>query len=155
MTSFAARGGWWVVAQAVLLALYGYAFITTASVAPVTGLVVVRALGWGLLAAGVALGVWAMAVHGGRVSPFPAPGERLVVDGPYGLVRHPIYLAVVLGTVGGAIAAARPAALLFGILFVPFFVAKSAHEEAMLVERFPGYREYRARVPHRIIPWPW
>jgi protein-S-isoprenylcysteine O-methyltransferase Ste14 len=32
-------------------------------------------------------------------------------------------------------------------------MAKSGHEEALLVEEFPEYREYRSVVPYRLIPF--
>jgi protein-S-isoprenylcysteine O-methyltransferase Ste14 len=39
------------------------------------------------------------------------------------------------------------------VLFPVFFTAKAGHEEDLLLRTFPGYREYRSRVPHRLVPW--
>ena len=64
-----------------------------------------------------------------------------------------MYGAVTTGAIGLGLALANPWALAVAALFPIFFTAKAGHEEAMLVESVPGYREYRSRVPHRLIPW--
>jgi len=89
------------------------------------------------------------------ISIYPAPtsDSELVRGGPFRLVRHPIYLAVILGTIGLALGTLNPTALVAALLFVPFFMAKTGHEEDLLIERFPEYREYRSVVPYRLIPW--
>lgn len=81
--------------------------------------------------------------------------ERLVVRGPYKLVRHPMYLAVLLSIVGWGLLLdlaflllAAPLALLwFNFVVMPY-------EERELVALFgPDYEEYMKRV-RRILPIP-
>jgi len=153
--NFTERGGWWVVAQVLILGLYVLALVGTEPVREGIALGFATAVGVALAVVGGVVGVWAFVEHRGIVSVFPAPPEGgvLVVSGPYRLVRHPIYFAVIAGTLGVALAALRPAAVVMALALVPFFMAKSGHEEEMLMARFPEYRRYRSTVPHRIIPW--
>jgi protein-S-isoprenylcysteine O-methyltransferase Ste14 len=107
------------------------------------------------MAAAVVIGVWSFILMGRSISIFPAPlrDADLVRRGPFRLVRHPIYLAVIIGSIGLALAALNPFALVIALVFVPFFMAKTGHEEDLLIEQFPEYREYRSTVPYRLIPW--
>jgi protein-S-isoprenylcysteine O-methyltransferase Ste14 len=66
------------------------------------------AVGWNvpagvLVAAGIAIGVWALTANrpgNFDIRPEPKPGGQLVTRGPYAYVRHPMYLAVMLGLLG-------------------------------------------------------
>jgi protein-S-isoprenylcysteine O-methyltransferase Ste14 len=153
--SFAERGGWWVVGQLVLMAIYVLALVGTDPVQEGVGLGFARGTGVALMVAAVVIGVWSFTLMGRSISIFPAPlsDAELVRRGPFRLVRHPIYLAVIIGFVGLALAALNPFALVIALVFVPFFMAKTGHEEDLLVQQFPEYREYRSTVPYRLIPW--
>lgn len=153
--SFAERGGWWVVGQLGLMALYAVALIGTDPVSEGIGLGFAQGTGIALIVAAVVIGVWALGLLRRSLTIYPAPmsDAELVLRGPYRLVRHPIYLAVILGTIGLALAALSPFALVAALVFVPFFMAKSGHEEDLMIEQFPEYREYRSAVPYRLIPW--
>ena len=85
--------------------------------------------------------------------PHPVDEARLVDGGPYRLVRHPIYFAVILGALGLALALLSTAAAIVALVFIPFFMAKTGFEEDRLVEEVAGYRDYRSAIPYRIIPW--
>ena len=153
--NFAERGGWWVVAQLVLLGVYALALVGTDPVREGIGLEYARVIGLLMIAVAGVIGVWSLNLLRRSLSIYPAPGTdaELVLRGPYRVVRHPIYLAVIVGTIGLALAALNPFALLSALVFIPFFMAKSGHEEDLLIERFPQYREYRSTVPYRLIPW--
>jgi protein-S-isoprenylcysteine O-methyltransferase Ste14 len=81
--------------------------------------------------------------------------QRVISTGPYSLVRHPMYLGVIvmylstpvaLGSFWGIIPfSILPAALVLRIL----------NEEKVLKEQLPGYREYCGRVRYRLIPYLW
>ena len=116
-----------------------------------------RVLGAVLVVGALLLGGSATLVLGRSLTPLPQPrpGARFVAHGAYGLVRHPIYGAVVLGLVGLGLWDANPAATLLGVAMAAFFRVKSAHEEANLVLAYPEYEEYRSRVRRRLIPWVW
>ena len=153
--SFVDRGGWWVVAQVILFGLYALAMLGTESITEGIGLDFARIVGIAMVVAAVVIGVWAFVVLGRNLTIYPYPiHEATLTDrGPYRLVRHPIYLAVIVGGVGLALAWLNTAGVLVALVFIPFFSAKTGFEEDGLIERVPGYRQYRSTIPYRIIPW--
>lgn len=82
--------------------------------------------------------------------------DQLVIDvGPYAVVRHPMYSGLVLvmvglglwlGSVGGALAALIPVALL---------ALRIAFEERLLRRELPAYAAYAQRVRARLVPGLW
>jgi 1-acyl-sn-glycerol-3-phosphate acyltransferase len=76
------------------------------------------------------------------------PPPRLVTGGPYGLVRHPIYLgfdALLLGV--GLLAGSAGTAFVVAPLFAPAWVLYALVEERGLARRFgPTWRRYTRRV---------
>jgi protein-S-isoprenylcysteine O-methyltransferase Ste14 len=153
--SFSDRGGWWVVAQILLFATYTYAMVAADGLAEGFGLGFARVTGVGMVVIAAVIGGWSVVILGRDLSIFPHPLEeaRLADRGPYRLVRHPIYLAVITGAVGLALAFLNPAGVMVGLSFIPFFMAKTGFEEDRLVDAVPGYRDYRSAIPYRIIPW--
>ncbi len=103
------------------------------------------------------LGLWAVAAMGPRqLRPQAevAPHARLRRHGPYAVIRHPMYAALLLGAAGlltqnfswGRFAAAGGLALALAL--------KIRLEERRLTERFPEYAAYR-RQTWRIVPGVW
>ncbi len=84
--------------------------------------------------------------------PRPVDGGRLIDTGVYGLVRHPIYSAIVAAGLGWGLATASPAALLGAALLGCFFDLKARREEAWLLDAYPGYLAYQARV-RKLVPF--
>ena len=82
-------------------------------------------------------------------------GHTVVSSGPYRLIRHPNYAALIAGSallpvLLGTLAALIPAA---GVAIV--VVIRTAFEDRALREHLPGYREYAARVRYRLLPGVW
>jgi len=107
-----------------------------------------------LMAAGVILGLSASLFLGRSLTPYPKPlaAGTMIERGPYRLVRHPIYTAVVLGMTGIALRGGDWIAVALAIGLLPFFFAKSTFEERHLVAQYPSYEEYRQRVRRRLVP---
>lgn len=123
---------------------------------PAPGRLWLRVAGGLAFAGGLGLLLAGGAGLGSQLTPFPRPvatGE-LRQDGVYGLVRHPIYGGVLLGLLGWTLVSS-PLALAPLALACGFFDAKRRREEAWLLEQFPGYPEYRERVPRRFLPYLW
>lgn len=77
---------------------------------------------------------------------------RLLQEGIYGRVRHPRYLAVMLGTVAMAPFTNYLAAYVLAAIAFPWLYLIIVLEERELLDRFGDeYRSYRQRVP-RLIP---
>jgi protein-S-isoprenylcysteine O-methyltransferase Ste14 len=153
--SFVERGGGWVLAQLALFALFVVALVGTPGLTEGVALGYARITGVVLVVVAVVIGGWSMVILGRDLSIFPHPVEeaQLVDSGPYRLVRHPVYFAVIVGALGLALAFLNTAAAVVALVFIPFFMAKTGFEEDRLVERVAGYREYRSAIPYRIIPW--
>ena len=104
-----------------------------------------------LVAAGLAFGWWAR-LHLGRlwsVGVTRREGHRIVQSGPYSLVRHPIYTALIAAGLGLAVLKATPLAL-FGVLCLAVGFGMKARVEERFLGRELGqenYEAYRARVP--------
>jgi protein-S-isoprenylcysteine O-methyltransferase Ste14 len=111
-----------------------------------------RALGWLILAAGVAVVVEAFArfVVEGIGTPAPAaPTEKLVVGGLYRYVRNPMYLAVAAVILGQAAVLARWVLVGYAVAFgLTVWSFVHWYEEPTLRRQFgPAYDEYLAAVP--------
>jgi len=82
-------------------------------------------------------------------------GQRVVTEGPYRVVRHPMYAMLIPFMLGiafvlGSWWALVPAALIGGLMMV-----RTAMEDRMLQEELPGYREYAQKVRYRLFPGIW
>jgi protein-S-isoprenylcysteine O-methyltransferase Ste14 len=101
--------------------------------------------------AGVALRYWALHVlrHQWHIDVSDAGDRRFLVrKGPYGLMRHPLYLGACLEIVGLPVFLGGGWALLFGALvFIPLEVKRAYFEERFLFDLFGDeYRQYRREV---------
>lgn len=149
------RGGWWVAGQVVLFLFFFASVVFGEPVTETPGLVFAQITGVIVALFGAGISVWAFRYHGSSLTPFPRPSEgmHLIEGGPYRYVRHPMYSGIIAFTLGVGMAYANPVTMLSSVAFTVFFMAKSGHEEDMLVEDVPGYRNYRSAVPWRLIPF--
>ena len=147
------RGEGWVALQVILLiAVVGAGFAGPIWSGPARMLGVIA--GMALMTSGVGL-VTAGILRLRRqltAYPRPVPGGRLIEDGVFGLVRHPMYGGGVIAALGWGLAMASPIALAGTFVLGVFFDLKSRREEAWLGEQFAGYAAYRQRT-RRLIPW--
>lgn len=105
-------------------------------------------IGVALVAAGLALRVWAMFVLGARFSPLVAIQREHALEtrGPYARVRHPGYLGALLACLGGAIAFGSAAALPLVALMLAAQLARIRAEETLLAQHFgDAWKAYAAR----------
>jgi protein-S-isoprenylcysteine O-methyltransferase Ste14 len=107
-------------------------------------------LGGAVFAAAFALAVWAIATitRAGSNVPTNRPTTTIVIAGPYRFTRNPIYLAMMVGQLGLAIAFDS---LWLLATLVPFALVLRygvvAREEAYLERKFgDDYRRFCARV---------
>jgi protein-S-isoprenylcysteine O-methyltransferase Ste14 len=82
------------------------------------------------------------------------PDTELVTDGPFGLVRHPMYDSILLLWAGGGCALLSPAFAAGLVVLVPGLWLRARAEERLLVRHFgAAYESYAARVP-MLVPRP-
>jgi protein-S-isoprenylcysteine O-methyltransferase Ste14 len=80
--------------------------------------------------------------------------RKLVVGGPYRIVRHPLYVAEEIAIVGVLMQYAWYAALLFLVVHLALQIRRMAYEESLLCAVFPDYEIYAQRTA-RLIPGLW
>jgi protein-S-isoprenylcysteine O-methyltransferase Ste14 len=78
--------------------------------------------------------------------------QRVISTGPYAIVRHPLYVALAVTTLGMALALGSYWAALLVVPTVALLVWRLADEEAYLVDDLPGYSEYEKQVRWRLLP---
>jgi protein-S-isoprenylcysteine O-methyltransferase Ste14 len=146
------RGEWFVVAQvALMLAVLGAPKLDARSV---SWSALTAAAGVLLCSIGLGFVVLGSMALGRNLSPFPKPieGGTLVENGPFSVVRHPIYGGFSLAAFGWSLVWSSIATLTFALLLLIVFDLKARREERWLEEKFPGYAAYKSRVK-KLIPF--
>lgn len=116
----------------------------------------VRGGGAALTLLGTALFAWVHRVLGDNWSPTLEirRGHELVMRGPYRLVRHPMYTAILVQVLGFGLVSANLVVLLLAP--APFWILLTLRlrtEERMMLDRFgEAYRVYM-RSTKRLVPW--
>ena len=101
--------------------------------------------------AGLFLAIYALRWLGRSFSIMPE-ARRLVTDGPYHYVRHPLYVAEALSTLGITLQLQQPLGILIAAAIYLGQFARMGYEEEVLERSFPEYAEYRKRT-FRLIPY--
>ena len=137
-----ARGEVFVIAQFVLLGLIFCLPVFPAFTFPASQIgTLFKYLGFVVLVlAGLNLGR--------NLTPLPKPKSdaQLVTTGIFAWLRHPIYSALMLLTVGAALERGDLIALILSMCLAILLEFKSQREESWLLEQFPEYAAYRSRV---------
>lgn len=82
-------------------------------------------------------------------------GQSLATTGPYAVVRHPMYVAMLAIWLLSPIALGSWWAALTMLPIVPVIVVRIRNEEAVLQRDLAGYADYMGRVRYRLIPGIW
>jgi protein-S-isoprenylcysteine O-methyltransferase Ste14 len=115
-------------------------------------------LGYVLFVLGFVLSTWVYAVN-----KYAEPsvriqldrGQKVVDNGPYAFVRHPLYLFSIVMIAGIVLALGSYWA------FIPFalgfldIVVRTVLEDRLLHNKLEGYRDYATRVRYKLLPGVW
>ena len=108
---------------------------------------ILAVIGWVLVIAGLGVRLWTALYLGGRKN------KQLISEGPYGLVRNPMYVGNIISVSGVALLTESVAAgliIIFGTLLL--YNATIRWEERRLARKFPdAYHNYCQHVP-RLLP---
>lgn len=113
-----------------------------------------RLVGWTVFGLGAGIGMFAAVRLGRQTVPQPSPirDGQLIDTGPYAVVRHPIYTAVLLMLAGSVLRVPSLAGLLVVAISAVFFDRKITYEESLLADAYEEYAAYRRRVRWRLLP---
>lgn len=104
---------------------------------------------------GAMLGIWAilsMGIGKFNIIPDPKEGSHIVTRGPYRLIRHPMYLSLLLFTLPLVIADFSWWRGIFWLVLLIDLILKLNYEETLLEKKLDGYSEYK-RNSYRLIPF--
>jgi protein-S-isoprenylcysteine O-methyltransferase Ste14 len=149
------RGEWLVVAQLVVMLLVaigprtipGFAEWSLPSRAARLWLGAVFVLSGGVLvsAGGLRLGA------GLTPLPYPKADAPLVQDGPYRIVRHPVYSGLLIGSAGVALVSSGWLTWAYVAALFVLLDIKTRAEERWLSAKFAEYAAYQRRV-RKLLP---
>jgi protein-S-isoprenylcysteine O-methyltransferase Ste14 len=101
---------------------------------------------------GLALTLWARLTLGKMYNVSTIAGaqlyadQRLITRGPFAIVRHPMYLGLMLASLGGLLLY-RTWTVVFTLTFWGLFVRARREETALAAEFGAQWEEYKRRVP--------
>ena len=82
-------------------------------------------------------------------------GQNVITTGPYAIVRHPMYMGVLVFYVFSPVALGSYWAIIPALFIVPTLALRIIGEEKELRENLKGYKEYMLKTKYRLIPGIW
>jgi protein-S-isoprenylcysteine O-methyltransferase Ste14 len=109
-----------------------------------------------MVAGGFLFVIWVLRVNSfaGRTIQVDT-GQKVISTGPYAMVRHPMYSAMIAIFVFTPLALGSWVTLPAFALTIPFCVVRLLNEEKVLRAELPGYTEYCGRMRYRLVPLVW
>ncbi len=84
-----------------------------------------------------------------------AEGQKVISEGPYARIRHPLYSGALTVLFGIPLALGSWWGMLVNVPVTAAVVWRLLDEERLLVGELPGYAQYREKVKQRLIPHIW
>ena len=84
-----------------------------------------------------------------------AADQTVISTGAYALVRHPMYVGVLIMVLGVPLALGSYWDLVFMFVNVPILMFRIRDEESMLRQELKGYLDYTRHVRYRLLPGLW
>jgi len=111
-----------------------------------------------LLAAGMLLVSWAMAVNPFAEAIVRIQAERhhtTITSGPYHIMRHPMYAGAILIFPAAGLILGSMWAVVVGLALDVLLVWRTTMEDRFQIRELPGYAEYEALTRYRLVPGVW
>lgn len=105
--------------------------------------------------AGILLGAWAvltMRLGNFNITSDVKPNSRLITTGPYAMIRHPMYAALLVATLPLLVEHFTVFRLAVWVLLLVDLVLKLNYEEGLLKQAHPDYAAYMEHT-YRLIPF--
>lgn len=116
------------------------------------------ALGLCLMIAATVIGTWAMLENAHFEQFVRIQSDRqhqVVTSGPYRLVRHPGYLAAVLGAIAGPFLFGSAWSFIPATFIVVTLAWRTLREDLTLLDELEGYSDYTQQTRRRLLPLIW
>jgi protein-S-isoprenylcysteine O-methyltransferase Ste14 len=81
--------------------------------------------------------------------------HRVIMNGPYDLVRHPGYVAMIFASLADSFIIGSLYSLIPGIFAVIVTIIRTILEDRMLQSELEGYSRYAQKIKYRLIPGIW
>ncbi|MES2713433.1 MAG: isoprenylcysteine carboxylmethyltransferase family protein [Pseudomonadota bacterium] len=121
-----------------------------ALLAPVSQSLFVSAVSLILVCVGYIFACYTL-LHLGRSLSMMAEARKLVISGPYAFVRHPLYTAEAIASLGLLLQYLTLPAVALWVFHIALQLTRIQYEETILSKTFPDYKNYAKRVP-RLLP---
>ena len=82
-------------------------------------------------------------------------GQKVIDNGLYGIVRHPMYMATVIMFLSMPLVLGSPISFIIMLGYIPVIAKRIRNEEEVLSAGLIGYMEYKTRVKYKVIPFIW
>ncbi len=82
-------------------------------------------------------------------------GHKVITTGPYALVRHPMYIVVIVLLFVMPVALGSRFSLILSLFLTVLLIVRTYFEDQTLHEELDGYSDYAKRTPYRLIPGVW
>jgi protein-S-isoprenylcysteine O-methyltransferase Ste14 len=82
-------------------------------------------------------------------------GQKVIQNGPYHVVRHPMYLGAIVMYTASPLALGSYWAIIPALFIIPILIARIINEEGVLTKELAGYSEYKQKTRYRLIPGIW
>ncbi len=82
-------------------------------------------------------------------------GQKVISTGPYAIIRHPMYVAVLMMYILSPLALGSYWAVSAVLPLPALIILRIKNEEKILIDKLSGYREYTQKVKYRLIPYIW
>ncbi len=82
-------------------------------------------------------------------------GQKVITTGPYAIVRHPMYVGVLVFYIFSPLALGSWWAAIPALLIIPLIIARILGEEKELLQNLEGYRDYAGKTRYRLLPGIW
>lgn len=79
--------------------------------------------------------------------------QKVISDGLYGIVRHPMYSATLLLFLSMPLILGSLYSFFIFLVYPVLIAVRIKHEEAMLEKELDGYSEYKKKVKYKLIPF--
>lgn len=81
--------------------------------------------------------------------------QHIITTGPYSIIRHPMYLGMVIISLFMPLALGSYLSLIPMLFIIPIILLRIKNEEEILLSNLSGYKDYCLKTPYRLIPLIW